>query len=200
MAYCKTCKKQISFFSEWAGSGECKECCLKTFNNSEVRAVSDDPFQRQKFRTVSHAGGQRQEERTQFHSGTDELPEKPVSGLTLIIVSIGLALFSLIIILVGESAGEKAPSVGGMIGLGISGILYLAGVIRWAVSGVYAVHFERLFRQNNEIIDLLEVLADRNDNQKELDLLRRLRNTGQLSNEEYRTQRRQLLRAVKRKE
>ena len=197
MANCKTCGKHLSFLNKWDGTldGNCDECDQIKIHRRSPEFLAEHPEIQQQMAELERqrAESHRKEEYSRFYS--EWQAEPAVNGVVLIIISVVIAFFSLVFILAGEGAG-----VVGTIGLGISGILYLAGVIRWAVSSVYTVHFERFFRQNSEIIDLLEVLADKNGKHEDLDLLRRLRDTGQVSNQEYRIQRRQLLNVVKENE
>jgi hypothetical protein len=64
----------------------------------------------------------------------------------------------------------------------------------WGVTGARSPQVERLERQNAEIIDLLEIIADKGARGGDLDLLRSLRLSGLLSQDEYRKQRKELLR------
>jgi FAD/FMN-containing dehydrogenase len=113
--------------------------------------------------------------------------EQPINGLVLI----GLSVIAAIIGGVWVSSDEAA--VGGFVAIGIAGLLYLAGVIRWAVSGAEMVQLNRLHRQNIEIIRLLKLIASRGDDEGELGLIKRLWKSGQLSEEDYLKRRRELL-------
>jgi hypothetical protein len=48
----------------------------------------------------------------------------------------------------------------GLLGLGIAGMIYLAGVIRWSVSGAYFIQMDRIHKRINRVIELLEKLVE----------------------------------------
>jgi len=123
--------------------------------------------------------------------GRNEPNDEPVNGLVLVAIAIGIAMISGLVV----ANAKDAIGVGwGYVGLGVASMIYLAGVIRWAVSGVQLVQLDRLQRQNNEIIDLLEIIADKKDHRESLEKIRGLRNSGKLSDAQFRENRRELLR------
>lgn len=152
---------------------------------------ADDKAQanKEQQRIAAEAERRSKVERDKLTTNSVEEPfTEPLDGLHLIGISIVGGIFGGLLI-----ASEDA-AIFGFIIIAVTGMLYLAGVIRWAVSGSQFLQLNRLHRQNNEIIELLELIANKDRNGADLDLLRRLRESGQIEEKEYRKQRRNLLR------
>lgn len=105
----------------------------------------------------------------------------PLEGLSLIGLAIVLAVLSTFVL-----RGRESLQFVGWIGLAAAGMIYLAGVIRWAVLG------DRTYEQNQRIIDLLEQLLARQSKREDLELLERMHSAGLISDEQYHAQRRKM--------
>jgi hypothetical protein len=172
MAKCEVCNKAVSVWAVDLGSGLCAACKAERANAEAKRRDTQAREERLK-RSVQ---------------GRAEPQSEPVSGPMLIGVSIGIGAIGAFI----ASSSDSRPL--GLAVVGIAAMVYLAGVIRWGVAGSQLVQLDRLQRQNAEIVELLETIAAQGKNGSELDLLQRLRASGQLSEVEYRAQRNALIR------
>jgi hypothetical protein len=213
MPNCPRCNKPTTTFTRSLISGLCADCRnveaekarekrdkAREKSDEEWRRwrkeneESDEEWRRQQKECEERLEEERKAERAErvwgLTHGREEPGWGPLNGLILIGISAAIALLSWAMIASGESAGSRV----GFVGLVVACAIYLAGVIRWAVSGAQIVHLDRLQRQNREIIDLLELIADKRDRGAELDSIRALGKSGRLAEEEFRRQRRQLLR------
>lgn len=173
MAQCTRCGKATSVWERDLTTGVCSSC------RAEDTAKVNEEHQRRV----------EAEKAKRATIPATEPSTEPLDGLVLIGISVVLAIFAGMLIASGDA------SILGFIVAGVAGMLYLAGVIRWAVSGSQFLQLNRLRRQNTEIIEILELLADKGRNAGDLELLRRLRESGQITEEEYRKQRTNILRA-----
>lgn len=177
MLNCSRCKKTISTDSDDFVVGMCKECAVEVEKELAEQVAID---------REAKLLDQRRNARSRVKNHTGEPVLLPFSGLILIGIAVGLAIIGLMLI------GFEHYSFGRfMIFLAV--MVYLAGVIRWAVSGSQFLQLNRLYRQNSEIIDLLEVIADKGQNNTALELIRSQRDSGELSDEEFIKHRRELL-------
>ena len=92
---------------------------------------------------------------TQESTTSSEPLTEPLDGIALIGVSVVASVLGGVII-------GSGGAIFGFVVLGIAGMLYLAGVIRWALSGSKLLQLNRLAHQNAQIIELLKVIAEKN--------------------------------------
>lgn len=147
MAICRRCGKHTSMCNRDLATGLCVECGdEQAAKETESRVNREQQHRRQL-----------EAERDKRATTPPQEPLKePLDGLSLIWISVATAVVG------GSLAAAAGPAIPGYIVLGIAGMLYLAGVIRWAVSGSHFLQLNRLQRQNAEIIELLKLIA-RND-------------------------------------
>jgi Flp pilus assembly protein TadB len=168
MPNCSRCGKSISVWSYDLATALCDEC-----KAAEEQRVAEEQRAEQLKRALTPR----------------PLPEsEPVSGPALILISILIAALG------GLFTLSAAARIVGIILMAVAGMVYLAGVIRWAVGGARLTQLDRLERQNTEIIDLLEIAAAKGAHAAELDALHEQRLTGKITDEQFRTQRKHLLR------
>jgi len=156
---CKKCGKNISVMARDIFSDLCHDCRSEKCEKEREKAQTECEKQ------------QKYDAQNRVALGIDEPITEPISGDILIAIAVVIAVISGVLIASSNPIGY----VGGC----IAGMLYLAGVIRWALSGSQLIQLNRLHRQNMEIIDLLEIIANGGQANDDIELLHRLRESGQ---------------------
>lgn len=141
---CPSCGKTTSVWNRDIASGRCGACQqIETAKIRAAQAKREEQYQRQV----------KAEQEIRATTPPKEPATEPVDGQVLIGLSVLTAIIGGILLAV------ETAVVFGIIVLGIAGMLYLAGVIRWAVSGSQFLQLNRIQRQNVEIIELLKLIA-----------------------------------------
>ena len=180
MSTCASCERSIPWWSfDLAGGELCSDCRAKGKARAHDHQIAEHERQLEADRAKRQFEADRAR-RDGIPAPALEPATEPLDGLILIVISVFAAI-------VGGMLLTADNGAFGFVVVGIAGMLYLAGVIRWAVSGSQFLQLNRLQRQNGKIIELLELIADQGRNAAELDLIRR-------TDEESRKQRRDLLR------
>ena len=149
MANCTRCGQPVSVLNRDLATGLCADCRRDDAGKaSAARRKQEEQYQRQL-----------EVERVRRTTTPPEEPtNEPLDGLVLIAISVVAAVLG------GIMVASTGAAVFGYIIIGIAGMLYLAGVIRWAVSGSQLLQLNRLQRQNVEIIKLLKMIAHKDRN------------------------------------
>jgi hypothetical protein len=175
MPKCNKCNKDISFFEYNIFTGVCEKCDAP----QEIQASSISQDQKMNQSSAQQPTNQ---------------VDPPVSGPILVGIS-------LVVALIGGFLFENSDThIVGVIVLGVVSITYLIGIIRWGDSGAETHQINRIEKQltqiesqNSEIIELLEIIAEKGTTGTDMPLLRRLRESGQISVEEFRKERKETL-------
>ena len=183
---CKKCGKNISVMARDIFSNLCHKCRREQYEKErkEKEIERKERATELEKELKDNEKEQKRDAQKRVAQGIDEPITSPVSGGILIAIAVLIAIISGFLIATSNPVGF----VGGC----IAGMLYLAGVIRWALSGSQLIQLNRLHRQNIEIIDLLEIIANGGRTSDDIENLRALRESGQLTDSEYRVQRRKL--------
>ncbi len=194
MPKCSSCQKDIPWKAFDIISQLCQNCRdARRVSEQEAadRAEERNTAERAEASAETAADEKRQQQTAAAMRNEvteTEGDEEPLPGQALIAISIGIAFVSFL------ALALAGPNWFVWIGSYVASMICLVGIVRWGVDGSHTVHFGRLHRQNSEIIELLEMIADKGNAQRELDLLWRLRLSGDLSDDEFRRQRAALLR------
>lgn len=182
MAKCGTCGKAVSFLTFDVlddGTRECVDCWTKRANTEAVRQSAE---------AEPHNAKAGEIQMNRFVGELAESQPEHVSGAAIIGVSIVIGALGA---LMTSSPDFRLFGFGV---IGVAAMVCIAGVIRRELAGSKLLNLDRMQRQNAEVIELLETIAAQGKFGAELNLLQRLRSTGQISKDEYRAQRNQLLR------
>jgi hypothetical protein len=133
MPKCSRCQTTVSVWSFDLASALCPNCKKAAAHEAarEAKRAADT----QRLEQVKRAIEPRAAPETE-----------PVSGPTLIVISLVIAAVG------GFLTASPDARVVGLVIVGIAGMVYLAGVIRWGVTGAQLTQLDRLERQNAEII------------------------------------------------
>lgn len=192
MAKCSRCGKKVSVWQRGLESGLCPQCRSEDAAvASKVRAEALERGKQENARIQAERWAQVEAENARRLA---EAQPQPIPGVGVIAIGVVIAIIGGLVFWGGVANRSVAAAVFAKIILAIAWFVVLAGVIRWAVSGSNLFQLNRMHRQNLEMLDLLEIATDKGGHSESLDGLREQMERGQLSHEEYRKRRRELLR------
>ena len=146
MAKCPQCGGAAPLISRDLATGYCAKCL-----DAQKQATANAIRQQQRVEAEQQKLLLLETQKKRMESPLAEPIDEPIDGLVLVGISIAIGVVG------GVVATQSA--IAGFVFIGIASMVYLAGIIRWGVSGCQFIQGNRLQRQNIEIIELLKRIA-----------------------------------------